>query len=56
MTTPDVFGKTTVGWDEHTPPNETVDADGIPFPIDSGFGFPDLRAPKHRVYDDPEVQ
>ena len=56
MTKPYVFGKSTVGWDEHTPPNETVDADGNPFPTDPGFGVPDPRAPKHRVYDDPDVQ
>ena len=39
-----VHGETTVGWDENTPPNETVDEDGQPFPIDSGFGQPDPRS------------
>ena len=28
-----VHGETTVGWDENTPPNETVDEDGQPLPI-----------------------
>ncbi len=50
-----VHGETTVGWDENTPPNETVDEDGQPFPIDSGFGQPDPRSPTRRVYDDPDV-
>ena len=27
-----VYGETRVGWDEHTPVNETVDADGNPPP------------------------
>ena len=50
-----VHGETHVGWDKHTPPNETVDDRGNPFPIERGFGLPDPRAPTHRVYDDPEV-
>ena len=28
----EVYGDTLVGWDENTPPNETVDADGNLFP------------------------
>ena len=56
MTELSVFEKTTIGWDEHTPPNETVDADGNPFPIERGFGVPDPRAPSRRVYDDPGVE
>jgi Phytanoyl-CoA dioxygenase (PhyH) len=50
-----VYGATTVGWDEHTPPNETVDDDGNPSLNNPGFGIADPRAPKRRVYDDPEV-
>lgn len=50
-----VIDETDVGWDEHTPPNETVDADGYPFPSDRGFGVADPRAPKRREYDDPDV-
>ena len=51
-----VIDETDVGWDEHTPPNETVDADGNPFPSDRGFGVADPRAPKRREYDDPDVR
>jgi hypothetical protein len=51
-----VHGETDVGWDERTPPNETVDDDGNPFPADRGFGVPDPRAPKRRAYHDPEVE
>lgn len=51
-----VFGETTVGWDERTPPNETVDHDGKPFPEDRGFGVPDPRAPARRSPDDPGVR
>jgi len=51
-----VHGPTDVGWDARTLPNETVDADGNPFPLQRGFGQPDPRAPRRRVYDDPEVQ
>ncbi|MDG1205447.1 MAG: phytanoyl-CoA dioxygenase family protein [Pseudomonadales bacterium] len=45
-----------VGWDIHTPVNETVDAQGHPFPDKVFFGVPDPRAPKRRAYDDPEVE
>jgi hypothetical protein len=51
-----VIDETDVGWDEHTPPNETVDADGNPFPSDRGFGVADPRAPKRREYHDPDVR
>ncbi len=51
-----VFGEITVGWDERTPPNETVDHDGKPFPEDRGFGVPDPRAPARRSPDDPGVR
>ena len=50
-----VVGESDLGWDEHTPPNETVDADGNPFPGEAGFGVPDPNAPTTRRYDDPEV-
>ena len=55
LETLEVYGETDVGWDEHTPVNETVDEDGNPFPGRPGFGVPDPRAPSRRVYDDPEV-
>ena len=45
----------TIGWDAATPPNETVDDDGNPSPADPGFGVEDPRAPRRRVYDDPDV-
>ncbi len=51
----EVYGETEVGWDENTPPNETIDADGNPFPEDPGFGVPDPRAPARRRYDAPDV-
>ena len=44
-----------IGWDAHTPPNETVDDDGRPAQSDRGFGIEDPRAPRRRVYDDPDV-
>ena len=36
-----VYGETRVGWDAHTPVNETVDADGNPPPGNRGFGVAD---------------
>ena len=51
-----VYGDTTVGWDEHTPVNETVDEEGNPSPPRKGFGVPDPRAPGVRVYDHPDVE
>ena len=51
-----VFGETSVGWDEKTPPNETVDKDGVPVSQSRGFGIHDPNCPSKRVYDDPEVE
>ncbi len=51
-----VYGETRVGWDENTPPNETVDADGNLLPENRGFGVSDPNSPSRRVYDDPEVE
>ncbi|MEM7130037.1 MAG: phytanoyl-CoA dioxygenase family protein [Chloroflexota bacterium] len=51
-----VYGETSVGWDEHTLPNETVDEDGYLLESNRGFGVPDPRAPKRRVYNDPSVE
>ena len=51
-----VHEPTTIGWDVNTPINETVDADGKPFPADAGFGVPDPYAPANRVHADPEVK
>ena len=48
-----VYGDTLVGWDENTPPNETVDADGNVNPSHRGFGVSDPNSPNHRVYNDP---
>jgi hypothetical protein len=50
-----VFGDTNVGWCPLTLPNETVDDIGSPFVQVEGFSAADPRAPKRRVYDDPEV-
>jgi hypothetical protein len=50
-----VVGETDLGWDVRTPPNETVDADGNPSPMEPGFGVPDPNAPATRRYDDPDV-
>src|SRR5262245_14592999 len=44
-----------IGWDEATPPNETVDENGNPSLANPGFGIADPRAPKRRRYDDPDV-
>ena len=49
-----VVGESTIGWDENTLPNETVDEDGN-FVPSGGFGIHDPRAPSRRAYDDPEV-
>lgn len=51
-----VHGETSIGWDENTLPNETVDEDGNLLDSDRGFGVPDPRSPKRRVYDDPGVE
>lgn len=50
-----VYGETTVGWDAHTLPNETVDENGQVITGERGFGVADPRTPKRRVYDDPSV-
>ena len=50
-----VNGPTQVGWCDRTPPNETVDQNGEPFPEQVGFGVADPRAPGRRAYDDPQV-
>jgi Phytanoyl-CoA dioxygenase (PhyH) len=50
-----VFGETDVGWCAATPPNETSDDDGRPVVREDGFAAADPRAPRRRVYDDPEV-
>lgn len=55
LETLEVHGDTTVGWDAHTPVNETVDAEGNPSPGPTGFGVPDPRAPRERVYDHADV-
>ena len=44
-----------IGWDELTPPNETVDANGNPALTNPGFGVADPRAPRRRAYDDADV-
>lgn len=50
-----VYGETEVGWCALTLPNETVDEMGRPFVRERGFSAADPRAPKRRIYDDPEV-
>jgi hypothetical protein len=50
-----VYGETTVGWCHLTPPNETVDEHGNPTTSDNSFHAADPRAPRRRVFDDPEV-
>ena len=49
-----VYGETTIGWDENTPPNETLDDNGKRVPS-GGFSQHDPNSPSRRVYDDPEV-
>ncbi len=44
-----------VGWCAATPPNETTDDVGNPVVRERGFSAADPRAPRRRVYDDPEV-
>jgi hypothetical protein len=51
-----IHGETTVGWCAATPPNETTDEAGRPYiPTLESRQF-DPRAPRRRVYDDPDVQ
>ena len=56
LDTLEVYGDTAVGWDAHTPVNETVDAEGNPSPSQAGFGVPDPRAPSERIHDHPDVE
>ena len=56
LDTLEVYGDTAVGWDAHTPVNETVDAEGNPSPSQAGFGVPDPRAPRERIHDHPDVE
>ena len=56
LDTLEVHGDTAVGWDAHTPVNETVDAEGNPSPSQAGFGVPDPRAPRERIHDHPDVE
>ena len=51
-----IYGKTSVGWDAATPPNETTDDNGMPFVPALNSGQVDPRAPRARRYDDPDVQ
>ena len=51
-----VTGETEAGWCAATPPNETSDDEGNPIFRKAGFSAADPRAPKRRVYDDPEVR
>jgi hypothetical protein len=50
-----VVGETEVGWCAGTPVNETTDENGGLEVNLEGFSAADPRAPKRRVYDDPEV-
>lgn len=50
-----VYGETSVGWDEKSLPNETVDENGSYFIDRPGFAAGDPRSPKRRRYDDPGV-
>lgn len=50
-----VYGETGVGWCHLTPPNETVDEHGKPTARANAFNAADPRAPRRRVFDDPEV-
>ena len=52
-----VHQETLVGWDENTPPNETLDQYGNLLARNRGVvPVPDNRSPKRRVYDDPSVE
>jgi hypothetical protein len=51
-----VHGQTAAGWCAATPPNETTDEAGQPYISEFNSRAADPRAPKHRVYDDPDVQ
>ncbi|MBV7339718.1 phytanoyl-CoA dioxygenase family protein [Chloroflexi bacterium TSY] len=52
-----VYRETTVGWDEHTPPNESLDQYDELVGTNRGIvPVSDPRSPSRRVYDDPEVE
>ena len=52
-----VHCETLVGWDENTPPNETLDQYGNLLARNRGVvPVPDNRSPNRRVYDDPGVE
>ena len=52
-----VHQETLVGWDENTPPNETLDQYGNLLASNRGVvPVPDNRSPKRRVYDDSSVE
>ena len=52
-----VHRETLVGWDENTPPNETLDQYGNLLASNRGVvPIPDNRSPIRRVYDDPGVE
>ncbi len=52
-----VHRETRVGWDENTPPNETLDQHGnLPSSNRGVVPVPDSRSPSRRVYDDPSVE
>ena len=50
-----VYRETSVGWDEKSLANETVNEDGDYFIDRPGFAAGDPRSPKRRIYEDPEV-
>lgn len=51
-----IWGETRVGWCAATPPNEFVDDEGRPLDPAAPNPFqPDPRAPRRRVWDDPDV-
>lgn len=50
-----IFGETSAGWCEATPPNETTDDHGRPYVPSAGSRQVDPRAPGRRAWDDPEV-
>ena len=58
LDTLEVYGETSVGWDDNAAPNEVVDEDGVPTRYSATgelFGEPDPRAPPRRRFDDAEV-
>jgi hypothetical protein len=51
-----VYGESSVGWCEATPPNETTDDSGQLYVPEACTRKTDPRAPARRAYDDPEVE